>query len=141
MSRKDLTSNWEGHEPATSAALLDVITDATSGSARLSRSDRVLFTACEFWAAARNSALLSQLSENALSQLRAAEIAFTAIGLTKAANILHRARIELTELDTPLPLRLVVEKMEKALAGSDEQVDQKIAEFANKLARDRLKTS
>ncbi len=130
-----MPSDWEGHQPATSAALLDVITTATTNSAKVSRSDRVLFTACEFWASARNGNLFAQLSDDSSSQLRAAEVAFTVIGLAKTASIVHRAREELTAPDAPVPLKLVVHNMETALAASDEPVDQRIAEFAN--ARER----
>ncbi|MDT5260983.1 MAG: hypothetical protein QOD10_6063 [Mycobacterium sp.] len=129
MPERDKTPNWEGHKPATSAELLNVITTAATGSARLSQSDRVLFTVCEFWASARNRTLLAQLADDAVSQLRAAEIAFTVIGLSKAASIVHRARLDLTESDAPVPTQ-IVENMENALADNDEPVDQVIADFA-----------
>ena len=129
MPERDKTPNWEGHKPATSAELLNVITTAATGSARLSQSDRVLFTVCEFWASARNRTLLAQLADDAVSQLRAAEIAFTAIGLSKAASIVRRARLDLTESTAPVPTQ-IVENMENALADNDEPVDQVIADFA-----------
>jgi hypothetical protein len=129
LPERDKTPNWEGHKPATSAELLNVITTAATGSARLSQSDRVLFTVCEFWASARNRTLLAQLADDAVSQLRAAEIAFTVIGLSKAASIVHRARLDLTESDAPVPTQ-IVENMENALADNDEPVDQVIADFA-----------
>jgi hypothetical protein len=129
LPERDKTPNWEGHKPATSAELLNVITTATTGSAKLSQSDRVLFTVCEFWASARNRTLLAQLADDAVSQLRAAEIAFTVIGLSKAASIVHRARLDLTESDAPVPTQ-IVENMENALADNDEPVDQVIADFA-----------
>jgi hypothetical protein len=129
LPERDKTPNWEGHKPATSAELLNVITTATTGSAKLSRSDRVLFTVCEFWASARNRTLLAQLADDAVSQLRAAEIAFTAIGLSKAASIVRRARLDLTESNATVPTQ-IVENMENALADNDEPVDQVIADFA-----------
>jgi hypothetical protein len=129
LPERDKTPNWEGHKPATSAELLNVITTATTGSAKLSQSDRVLFTVCEFWASARNRTLLAQLADDAVSQLRAAEIAFTAIGLSKAASIVRRARLDLTESTAPVPTQ-IVENMENALADNDEPVDQVIADFA-----------
>jgi hypothetical protein len=138
MPSKDTTGNWEGHQPATSARLLDVMTTATSGSAKVSRSEKALFTACEFWASARNRNLLGQLSDDAITQLRAAEASFTVIGLTQVAGVLRRARIDLTETDSPPPLHNVVENIEKCLADSGEPVDQVLAEFASDLARNRL---
>jgi hypothetical protein len=137
VPERDKTPNWQGHKPATSAELLNVMTTATTGSAKLSRSDRVLFTICEFWASARNRTLLAQLADDAVSQLRAAEIAFTSIGLSNAGSIVHRARMDLTESNPPLPLTQIVENMENALADNGESVDQVIADFADQQAQGR----
>jgi hypothetical protein len=120
--------------------LLDVMTTATTGSARISRSEKALFTACEFWASARNRSLLGQLADDALTQLRAAEASFTVIGLTQVASVLRRARAELMETDPPPLLRDVVENIEKCLADSGEPVDQALADFASELALSRLST-
>ena len=114
------------------------MTTATTGSAKLSRSDRVLFTVCEFWASARNHTLLTQLADDAVSQLRAAEIAFTAIGLSNAASIARRARLDLTESNAPVPSTQIVESMENALADNYESVDQVIADFADQQAQARM---
>jgi hypothetical protein len=138
MPSKDTAGNWEGHQPATSARLLDVMTTATTGSAKVSRSEKVLFTACEFWASARNHNLLGQLAEDATTQLRAAEASFTVIGLTEVAGVIRRARVDLADTDPPPALRNVVENIEKCLADSTEPVDQALADYASELARDRL---
>ncbi|MEA3135443.1 MAG: hypothetical protein QOG17_3289 [Gammaproteobacteria bacterium] len=130
--------SWEGHRPATSAVLIDLITTAHSGRVRFSRSERVLFTACEFWAAARNRSLLGLLSEDAESQLRAAEGSFTAMGLAKSALVLRRGREKLMENDPPVTLRRLAGNIETALADIDEPVDEVIAGFASGQAWDRL---
>jgi hypothetical protein len=101
VPKKNASQDWEGHKPATSALLLDVITTAATGSAKVSRADRVLFTACEFWASARNGSLLVQLSDDPVTQLRAAEAAFTVIGLKKAAGIVQRGRMEMMKTSPP----------------------------------------
>jgi hypothetical protein len=137
LPKKDATERWEGHKPETSALLLDVITTAATGSAKVSRSDRVLFTACEFWASARNGSLLSQLSDDPVTQLRAAEAAFTVIGLTKAAGIVQRGRMDMMKTSPPVPLQVVTDNLERELATLDEPVDQMIADFANQQASDR----
>ena len=137
MPKKNTSQDWEGHKPATSALLLDVITTATTGSAKVSRADRVLFTACEFWASARNGSLLSQLSDDPVTQLRAAEAAFTVIGLKKAAGIVQRARMDMMKTAPPVPLEAVTNSLERELATLDEPVDQMIADFANNQALDR----
>jgi hypothetical protein len=138
VPKKNESQDWEGHKPATSAVLLDVITTATTGSAKVSRADRVLFTACEFWASARNGSLQSQLSDDPVTQLRAAEAAFTVIGLRQAASIVQRARMDMMRTTPPVPLQVVTGNLERELATLDEPVDQMIADFANRQALDRL---
>ncbi len=130
-------ANWEGHKAATSAVLLDVITTATTGSAKLSLSDRVLFNACEFWAAVRNRTLLGQLAEDADSQLQAAETSFTVIGLADQANVVRSARLALAGRRPETLLPQAVANMERALVDHEEYIDQTIAEFAHKQSRDR----
>ena len=141
MQSKNTTPNWEGHEPDTSARLLDVLVTATTGSAKVSRSDRILFVACEFWAAARNRSLLEQLRTDALSQLRAAEEAFTVIGLPKTAGCLRLGRMALMDFDPPTPLENVAVNIEDWLEDVDEPVDQVIAEFAKRQASERQSKS
>ena len=114
------------------------MTTATSGSAKVSRSERALFTACEFWASARNRNLLGQLCEDALTQLRAAEASFTAIGLIEVAGVLGRVRAVLARTEPPATLRDVVENIEKSLAATGEPVDQALADFAGELACQRI---
>lgn len=133
--------DWSGHEHDTSALLLDVLTTATSGSARLSRADRVLFTACEFWAAARNGSLMGPLREDPLARLRAAEAAFNVIGLFQATSVLHCARTALTESDPPVSLRSVVKLIETSFAELDEPVDRIIASYAAHQASARAKNT
>ena len=90
---------------------------------------------CEFWASARNRTLLTQLADDAVSQLRAAEIAFTAMGLSNAGSIVRRARMDLVESNVPVPSVQIVEIMENALADNQESVDQVIADFADQQAQ------
>jgi hypothetical protein len=84
---------------------------------------------------------MTELAEDAASQLRAAEIAFTAMGLSNAARIVHRARLDLTEPNAPVPLAQIVENMENALANNDESVDQVLADFADQQTRGRINRS
>ncbi len=132
--RTSETPDWSGHERDTSVMLLNVLTTATTGSAKISRADRVLFTACEFWAAARNGSLMDQLRREPPAQLRAAEAAFTVIGITKAATVLRHGRMALTECDPPVSLRRVVEFIERSLAELDEPVDRLIGAYAGQQA-------
>jgi hypothetical protein len=84
---------------------------------------------------------MTQLAEDAACQLRAAEIAFTAMGLSNAARVVHRARLDLTEPNAPVPLTQIVENIESALADNGESVDQVLADFADQQARGRMNRS
>ncbi len=130
-------ASWQGHRAATSSLLIDVITTAVTGSGRVSRADRVLFTACEFWAAARNRTVLEQLSDDAVAQLQAAETSFAVIGLWEVASIMRRARRALTESGSSVALKYVAESIENSLSDVAEPVDQLIAEYADRRASDR----
>ena len=129
--------DWNGHERDTSAVLFDVLTTATTGSGRISRADRVLFTACEFWAAARNGSLIDHLRRESSAQLRAAEAAFTVMGITKAATVLRLGRMALTESVPPVSLGRVVEFIETSLAELNEPVDRLIGAYAGQQVMER----
>jgi hypothetical protein len=124
--------HWEGHKPATAAALFDVLTNATTATGRISEFDRILFTACEFWASVNNGMLLRQLTENpAVPQLQAAESAFAQIGLNRAAEIIRRGRLALSAVDSPVSFEVAVKSIEQSLSESNEPVDQSIADYVN----------
>ena len=123
-------SNWNGHAPATSGVLLDLLTTAHTGRTLFSIAQRALFTACEFWAATKNRTLLDHLGSDAESQLRAAEESFDLIGLKWAPRILERTRMQL-EVDSPASLVRIAEDLEDVLNALDEPVDSAIASFAS----------
>jgi len=80
---------------------------------------------------------MEQLREDPPKLLRAAEAAFTVIGITKAACVLHHGRMALTESNPPVSLQRVVEFIETLLADLDEPVDRMIADYAGHQALDR----
>ena len=127
-------ADWNGHLPATTAALFAVLMRATAAPDTVSQYDRVLFTACEFWASARHRGLLPDLSDDAIARLSAAESAFRAVGAHKAAAILQREHSALAHRDPIVSLQNVCTVMETALAHSDEPVDQLLADFAAELS-------
>jgi sigma54-dependent transcription regulator len=120
-------TDWQGHKQATTAVLLDLVTTAHTGRTRFSRSERALFTACEFWAASRNGSLADLLADDSCSQLRAAEDSFNFIGLKKIASALMQARSELSETFSATD---VAKQLEVSLSEIDEPVDLVLARFA-----------
>jgi hypothetical protein len=123
-------TTWGGHKPVTRRALVQLLTNAHVGTTRFSQSQRVLFTACEFWAACRNPALFDHLADDMNSRLLEGQLSFDMIGLPKTAAILAHARQQLT-LDSAVPLELVVEGIQNALA-VNEPVDDTIELFAQR---------
>jgi hypothetical protein len=138
MTKRDTAQIWEGHKPGTSSALFDLATTAASGRVKFSWSERALFTACEFWAAARNQSLGSHLSDDPREQLHAAEGSFEAMGLTRTATIIRRGRAKLVG-SRPVSSRQVAREIEIALASVDEPVDEVLENFANARAQEKLR--
>ena len=130
-------ADWKGHMPATTRALLVAMTRATATPLEVSEDDRILFTACEFWASARHRGLFHRLRNDAVAQLAAAETAFHVIGSQKVARVLREAQHTLTSHNPPVPFQDLCESMQVALAAIDESVDQLLAEFAVRLASKR----
>jgi hypothetical protein len=124
---------WSGHRAGTRSALLELLTTAQSGRMRFTEAQRALFTACEFWAAFQNASLAEYLSADTEAYLRAAEAAFSAIGLPTIAASLSAARLRLTG-NTPVSTQRLVQEIEVALSATNEPVDLALERFANHIA-------
>lgn len=122
---------WSGHDATTSAVFLALLLKAQSGGMEFSRSHLMFVTVCEFWAAAMNEALQPHLSECADFRLHSAEVSFRALGLKRAARILHRGRNQLKHSHSADSLSRISKGMELSLSRLREPVDQEIARFAN----------
>ncbi len=124
-------ASWSGHKPATSAALLAMLTKASAGVESFSYVERVLFVACEFWAAAMNRTLAHHLADDAPSKIRQAEGAFGAIGLVGVEELLRLGYVEFTAANPPESVAQIA-AMEDKLAQIDESVDEAIEVFTRK---------
>jgi hypothetical protein len=133
-------NGWGGHRRATSEALFAVLLKAAGGG-EFSRAERVLFTACEFWAAVNNRSLRQHLSDSAIARLQDAEESFETIGLVSVAALLRSGRISLTGASPPVPLRRVAATIEETLTRTAEPVDELIADFAREQTWERLPRS
>ena len=129
--RNEMT-DWHGHEKSTSTAMLELLTAAHTGRTRFSRSERALFTACEFWAASRNRSLSELLRDDPVAQLKAAEGSFNVIDLKATACAVGRARLRLGTTFSATSLKRVTADLENILSAIEEPVDERIAEFARK---------
>ena len=123
-------TEWTGHKPATSTVLLDLVTTAHTGRTRFSRSERALFTACEFWAASRNHSLTEFFASEPAAQLQAAENAFSLIGLTETASALKAARLRVAAIQPADSVKEIADDLETQLSRIEEPVDSTLARFA-----------
>jgi hypothetical protein len=122
---------WRGHFPITSFVLLELLRKAEAGGREFSRAERVLFTACEFWAAVATRSLAVYLKIDPVERLDAACVAMASIGAIRVADV---ARVVLAEhLGSGIPARvreLAVDLENRLLNGPGDNVDQLIASYA-----------
>ena len=123
-------TDWHGHDRATSTVMLELVTAAHTGRTRFSRSERALFTACEFWAAGRNRSLSDLLRDDPVAQLKAAEDSFNIIGLKATASAVGQARSRLGTTLSAIRLKRATADLEDILSAIEEPVDARIAGFA-----------
>jgi len=126
-------TDWPGHSPTTSSALLSLMLRARRGNTEFSRAQRVLFTVCEFRAAAMHGALRRYLGSTAAAQLEIAEACYRALGLTGTAAVLRRNRVRLLKRPSAELLTAAIADLETSLARLREPVDETIARFAGEL--------
>jgi hypothetical protein len=86
-----LANDWRGHFPVTSVALLSLLHRATADQLEFSRVERILWIACEFWAAVNARELNAHLDTEVGDPLRDARFAFSAIGATVVVETLRQA--------------------------------------------------
>ena len=112
---------WQGHWPITSVALLEFLDHAAAGRLDFSRAERILYIACEFWAAANAHELGTHIDAESIDPLADARHAFSAVGAIEVTGILRRSG--------PRP---DIAAMEEQLLAASESVDQLIANFARR---------
>jgi hypothetical protein len=128
-----------GHTATTSASLLKILQKAQAAGTRFSHTERVMYTACEFWIAAVNHSLTRYLGNIPKIVLRDAEAAFAAIEIPSVANILQEARNGLMTATPGVSTEHVVAQVQLALDRLGEPVDEMIGKFAAEQTWSRLK--
>ena len=122
--------------PATRARLASILERVVQGDARFTLAERVLVTACEFWALAMAGELHSQTELRAIGKLRFASTVYEAIGADGVADELRIAHGDLARLQTRLQRKSRLKLLEARLRVSAEPVDQLLAQLAENLGRD-----
>jgi hypothetical protein len=128
-----------GPTAATSTSILELLRQAQEGGRRFSHTERVLYTACEFWVATVNRSLVRFLGIIPKVILRDAEAAFAAIDIPTVADILRDARVSLLAAETPVAAGEVVARLQRTLEHVREPVDRLIGKFAIERTWSRLK--
>jgi len=128
-----MKSQWNGHALVTRRKLLSILERAAAGSDDFSISERALYTACEFWAAVESRTLQDFLGTTATSQLRYANIVYTAIGAHDIAQALERTLAALADAGNENRRLQCVARLQTRLLESADPVDALIARFAQRL--------
>jgi hypothetical protein len=124
---------WRGHLPITSRMLLRILSKAAAGKNEFSRAERILYTACEFWAATAARSIAAHLGAEVVDNLENAIFAFSRIGAGHVENTLI---VFLRDLANPPTKRRYLERLaalEEDLLKTKDPVDRLIARFAEDL--------
>jgi hypothetical protein len=133
----DLGDTWAGQFPVTSFVVTALRRRrAAAGVAALDVNERVLLSACEFWAATRQGKLIRYLADDPSLLLQSAVFAFSRVHATRVANAI-RATQEF--LDCHYQRATVigsVQSLSQQLEQIDEDVEGLISRFASTLVHD-----
>ena len=123
-------NQWYEHQRITSQTLLPSLLRAAAGADDFSRSERIFYTTCEFWAAIAAKSILTHLGSQFDQQLRNGIVAFSSIGALQVVNSLNSALCDLAETQTK-PRRVArISPLEVELRNTRDPVDKLIANFA-----------
>ena len=121
---------WPGHLPATRKGLLPILEKAALGGTDFTVAERALFTACEFWAAAKARALSSHLGASAPEQLQCVGTIFAAIGAPRFAYEVDCTLSELPYLRSNERCEQSIKSLEGRLLLTEDPVDDLLGRFA-----------
>ena len=126
-----MMTRWPGHSPITKSVLLALLERAAEGNSKFSRSERLLYAACEFWAAVSTGQLGRYLETDGEDRLRTAQDAFSEIGAAGLASDLRAVMDGWTGTSAPPPWRRqYTVDLESRLRATDDPVDQLITNYA-----------
>lgn len=125
-----LANDWRGHFPVTSVALLSLLHRAAADQSEFSRAERILWIACEFWAAVNARELNAYLDTELGDHLRDARSAFSAIGATIVVKTLRQIAAGTTGSVSKGARHKRISDIEERLLRLPEAVDMLIARFA-----------
>lgn len=128
---------WRGHLPITSVALLSLLNRAAAGQTEFSHVERLLYVACEFWAAVNAHELESHLDHDIADPMGDARRAFSAIGAGHVVDTLRQILVP-SRMLTEHRRRQRLAAIEEQLLRVPEAVDVLIALFARRYLLEEL---
>jgi hypothetical protein len=132
-------TNPQRRPTTTSQSVLALLGKSQASGTRFSHTERVLYTACEFWVAATNHSLTRYLGGAPRIVLRDAEAAFAAIEIECVANLLRDARNALSVPAPAEPADRVLARLQQQLDQLPVSVEDMIGKFAAEQTWSRLK--
>ena len=123
-------NDWRGHSSVTSLALLPLLRRAAADQTEFSRVERILWVACEFWAAVNARELSAHLDTEVGDPLRGARFAFSAIGATQVLETLRQVAVGTAGAESRGTRCERISDIEDRLLRLPEAVDMLIARFA-----------
>ncbi len=121
---------WSGHFPITHFVLQALVRKEEQGAPEISRAERVLLTACQFWAAVARRELSQYLASECVQRLVVAFEAFTEIGAIRIASALRIAIVHCPDNPSSAWLLRNMLNVESCLLDTEDPIDQLIAGFA-----------
>ena len=123
---------WSGHFPITHFVLQALVRKQAQNGTQLSRAERVLLTACQFWAAVARRELSQYLASECVQRLVVAFEAYTEIGAVRIASALRIAIVHCPDDPSRDWLARNMLNVEGCLLDTEDPIDQLIAGFAAK---------
>ncbi len=127
-----LMKRWPGHLPITSVVLFSILKRVETVQCEFSRDERVLCTACEFWAAVSAGELHAHLGSQPERVLRAAGIALKSLGAVILAQAVLAGIDGLRNMNSRERYHEYIARLEHQLQSTDESVDVLIGLFAER---------
>jgi hypothetical protein len=121
---------WRGHFRIAHEVLLPILLRAAAGDNDFTRAERILYTACEFWAAIQARSIVTHLGSKTADNLLNAIVAFSAIGALHVASTLSAGYNDLAIARTTQRLLEALTALENELSKTLDPVDHLIACYA-----------
>ena len=129
-----MSDTWRGRFPITTFILQALEAKAAASSVELSRREKILITACRFWVAVGSQQVATLLGSQAERRMRAAYVAFSAIGAIRVTSMLRVMIRECPAQPTPDWIREHAAFLEERAVQADDAIDKLISDYAQNSA-------